>query len=387
MHRINQQSTEALKRLPMPLLQPPPSSSSSCIHSGNNSSMPDLLWISKQQQQHPSTHAHPLKNTIRISSNGVRYKFDGKQWRPLCESPDGYECRNLAFRSSLCQKHFYKLHLYKRPYIKSGNHISTPSNMSMLTLKRPLINSFDQQQYRHHSHHHPDEKKMEHHDVYDEEEEGNDDDSIQVLDNNEILMMHEDENNFKYESQPKFKYFNIDSALHSTNFDKNEIHRSDSGPALKIKRLDSTNNESVISNESDSASLTLSLSKVNESVRLGTPPLTRTEEKSIANELIFQLPADASFSMGEQLARRRANEIISDNYAQQIPTLNISSEWFYDFLLRNPRVPIHFQTWFATIKSAMPSTDQLIDIKIWELGLITRSVVASSSVSTGSSSP
>lgn len=143
----------------------------------------------------------------------------------------------------------------------------------------------------------------------------------------------------------------------------------------------------MISNESDNTSLTLSLSKVNESIRLGIPPLTRTEEKSIANELILQLPADASFSIGEQLARRRASEIISDNYAQQIPTISIHSEWFYDFLLRNPRIPIHFQTWFASIKSTMPSTDQLIDIKTWELGLITRSVVASSSVSTGSSSP
>ena len=200
--RLNQQATESLKRLPMPLIQHPQSSSSSSalIHTGNNSSMPDLLWISKQQQQHPSTHAHPLKNTIRISSNGIRYKFDGKQWRPLCESPDGYECRNLAFRSSLCQKHFYKLHLYKRPYIKSGNHVSPAGNMPMLALKRPLAHSYDQQQYHHHPHlhHHQHQqqqqehligKKIEHHNVYEggeEEAEEHDDDSVQVLDNNEV---------------------------------------------------------------------------------------------------------------------------------------------------------------------------------------------------------
>lgn len=164
-----------MKRIPMPIQPPPPpppppsSSSSSSIHPGSNSPMPDLLWISKQQQQHPSTHAHPLKNTIRVNSNGIRYKFDGKQWRPLCESPDGYECRNLAFRSSLCQKHFYKLHLFKRPYTKNG---SVPP----LSSKRPVSNSYE------YSHHHSNE----HDDIENEQEMYEDDDSIQVLENSDV---------------------------------------------------------------------------------------------------------------------------------------------------------------------------------------------------------
>lgn len=86
------------------------------------------------------------------------------------------------------------------------------------------------------------------------------------------------------------------------------------------------------------------------------------------------------------MARRRACEIVMDNYSQQISTINITSEWFYDFLLRNPRVPIHFQSWFSLIKTSIPSSDLLIDIKMWELGLITRSVIISSSLSTSSSS-
>lgn len=90
----------------------------------DSSTTQDLLWISKHQQQHPSTYAHPLKNTIRLDSRGIRYKFDGKQWRPLCESPDGHECRNVVFRSSLCQKHFYKMTVYKRPYHKHGTKSS-----------------------------------------------------------------------------------------------------------------------------------------------------------------------------------------------------------------------------------------------------------------------
>lgn len=133
--------------------------------------------------------------------------------------------------------------------------------------------------------------------------------------------------------------------------------------------------------------MAISLPKIAESVRLGVPPLTRTEEKSLANELITQLPSDASFTMGEQMARRRACEIVFDNYSHRFLCENISFEWFYDFMLRNPRVPIHFQTWFSSVKSTLPSSDQLIEIKIWELGLVTRSVVPSSSMSTSSSSP
>jgi len=99
-----------------------------------------------------------------------------------------------------------------------------------------------------------------------------------------------------------------------------------------------------------------------------------------------QLPTDVSFTIAEQMARRRVCEIVFDNYSHKLLSTNISSEWFYDFLLRNPRVPIHFQSWFSSVKSTLPASDQLIDIKIWELGLITRSVLPSSSISTSSSS-
>lgn len=174
-----------MKRIPMPIAPPaPPSSSSppSTHPTNNNPTMPDLLWISKQQQQHPSTHAHPLKNTIRLSSNGIRHKFDGKQWRPLCESPDGFECRNLAFRSSLCQKHFYKIHLFKRPYVKNGILLPPPlPGMPPLSLKRLLSHPYE----HHHQHHH--HSQNEHYDI-ENEHVGmyEDDNSIQVLDNNDV---------------------------------------------------------------------------------------------------------------------------------------------------------------------------------------------------------
>jgi hypothetical protein len=87
------------------------------------------------------------------------------------------------------------------------------------------------------------------------------------------------------------------------------------------------------------------------------------------------------------MARRRACEIVMDNYSHQFSPINIISEWFYDFLLRNPRVPIHFQSWFSSMKSTIPSSELLIDVKMWELGLVTRSIIPSSSISSSSSSP
>lgn len=151
-----------------------------------------------------------------------------------------------------------------------------------------------------------------------------------------------------------------------------------------VPRSESANSECNISNESKSSNAASQIPKLAESIHLGTPTLTRTEEKSLANELIAQLPTDTSFAVGEQTARQRVCEIIFDNYAQKIPMDNISPDWFYDFLLRNPRVPINFQSWFSSVQSTLPRSDQLIDIKMWELGLITRSFLSSSSVSTSS---
>lgn len=154
-----------------------------------------------------------------------------------------------------------------------------------------------------------------------------------------------------------------------------------------MKRSDSNNDDSVISNDSETLSLAATVPKVTESIRLGLPPLTRTEEKSLAHELIAQLPIDVSVVTGEQWARRRASEIVLDNYAHHISPINIHSEWFYDFLLRHPRVPIHFQLWFSSVNSALPASDRLNDIKMWELSLVTRSITSSATLSTSSSSP
>ncbi|CAF1366455.1 unnamed protein product [Adineta steineri] len=374
---MHQVPNETMKRFSISSSSMPvrPSTKNRVVH--------DLLWISKQQQQHPSINAHPLKNTIRINSRGVRFKFDGKQWRPLCQSSDGYECRNLAFRSSLCQKHFYKVHLIKRPYAQKSSTPSQFSDIPPISLKRPLPSEYEK---HHHFEHH---KSKEDNDELEENYE-NDDNSIEVIENHDAIVSKQETSH----SRSEYSFFTIDcdpqtvTDVSIINQVKSELSTTPyiSRTEVLTKYSDSINTESSISNESESSNLNISIPKIIETIRSDIPPLTRTEEKSLANELISQLPADVPLLVGEQMIRRRVCEIVFDNYSQKLSVGNISSEWFYDFLLRNPRIPIHFQTWFSSVKSILPLSDQLIDIKLWELGLITRSVISSSSISTSSSS-
>ncbi|CAF4964802.1 unnamed protein product, partial [Rotaria socialis] len=62
---MHQVPNETMKLIPLQPSPPIPSPVSTLL-STNNSLAQDLLWISKQQQQHPSTLSHPLKNTIRV---------------------------------------------------------------------------------------------------------------------------------------------------------------------------------------------------------------------------------------------------------------------------------------------------------------------------------
>ncbi|CAF1428215.1 unnamed protein product [Adineta steineri] len=374
---MHQVPNETMKRFSISSSSMPvrPSTKNRVVH--------DLLWISKQQQQHPSINAHPLKNTIRINSRGVRFKFDGKQWRPLCQSSDGYECRNLAFRSSLCQKHFYKVHLIKRPYAQKSSTPSQFSDIPPISLKRPLPSEYEKH------HHFEHQKSKEDNDELEENYE-NDDNSIEVIENHDAIVSKQETSH----SRSEYSFFTIDcdpqtvTDVSIINQVKSELSTTPyiSRTEVLTKYPDSINTESSISNESESSNLNISIPKIIETIRSDIPPLTRTEEKSLANELISQLLADAPLLIGEQMIRRRVCEIVFDNYSQKLTLGNISSEWFYDFLLRNPRIPIHFQTWFSSVKSTLPLSDQLIDIKLWELGLITRSVISSSSISTSSSS-
>lgn len=54
----------------------------------------------------------------------------------------------------------------------------------------------------------------------------------------------------------------------------------------------------------------------------------------------------------------------------------IAPEYFYDFLLRHPRVPLRYQNWFLRCKAIPPTTGCPIDTKMWTLSMIVRGATA-----------
>ena len=58
----------------------------------------------------------------------------------------------------------------------------------------------------------------------------------------------------------------------------------------------------------------------------------------------------------------------------------IAPEYFYDFLLRHPRVAIRFDRWFMRCKPLPPTTGCPIDIKVWTLAMMVRGVSGTDSM-------
>lgn len=50
----------------------------------------------------------------------------------------------------------------------------------------------------------------------------------------------------------------------------------------------------------------------------------------------------------------------------------ISPEYFYDYLLRYPRVALHYHNWFSKCKPIPPTTGSSIDTKVWSLTMMVR---------------
>lgn len=48
----------------------------------------------------------------------------------------------------------------------------------------------------------------------------------------------------------------------------------------------------------------------------------------------------------------------------------ITPEYFYDFLLRHPRVSLHFQHWFNRCKPCLPTSGCPIDTKLWTISMM-----------------
>ena len=126
---------------------------------------------------------------------------------------------------------------------------------------------------------------------------------------------------------------------------------------------------------------------ITEAIAKNTPPLTDFEEEYIASRLIDTLPRHAPMIDAQLYLHNEAIHVVKKNYRLKVghislndPTLfpcrsqmdAIAPEYFYDFLFRHPRVPIHFKHWFLRCKLQPPNTGCPIDTKVWSLAMIVR---------------
>jgi hypothetical protein len=58
----------------------------------------------------------------------------------------------------------------------------------------------------------------------------------------------------------------------------------------------------------------------------------------------------------------------------------IAPEYFYDFLLNHPSIPVHYSNWFLRCKPIPPSTGCQIDTKMWTLHMMVRGATTSDSM-------
>lgn len=107
-----------------------------------------------------------------------------------------------------------------------------------------------------------------------------------------------------------------------------------------------------------------------DSVDKKVPPLTEFEEEYLSTSLIQNLSMTCSMVDAQLYLHKEAIRLVQKNYRMKMES--ISSEYFFDFLLRHPHVPLHFQHWFNRCKPIIPTTGCPIDMKIWTISMMIR---------------
>lgn len=125
-----------------------------------------------------------------------------------------------------------------------------------------------------------------------------------------------------------------------------------------------------------------------ESIKRQIPPLTEFEEEYLSTFMIQTLPSTCSLIDAQLYLHEEAIRLILKNYRLKVRSNlfliilwmdrsliqmdTIAPDYFYDFLLRHPRVPLHFKHWFGNCKPIIPCTGSSIDTKIWTLSMMIR---------------
>ena len=107
----------------------------------------------------------------------------------------------------------------------------------------------------------------------------------------------------------------------------------------------------------------------------------RPSDFELSNQLFTPRRPTLSTSRGdvhreEELSFESRNDPLlewcTSSYGSISQMDTVSSEYFYDYLLRYPRVALHYSNWFSTCKPSPPSTGSPIDMKMWSLAMIVR---------------
>ena len=108
----------------------------------------------------------------------------------------------------------------------------------------------------------------------------------------------------------------------------------------------------------------------------GFPSLTVYEEIRLVNDLLNH-PLDSALTMteAELFSEKYVTSIAQTNYCHQMPF--VRKEFFFDFLLKYPHIILKHRQWFENFQpSLMPSSDDRIQLKKWQLGTLLNAHIA-----------
>ncbi|CAF4177314.1 unnamed protein product, partial [Adineta steineri] len=105
------------------------------------------------------------------------------------------------------------------------------------------------------------------------------------------------------------------------------------------------------------------------------PPLTDFEEEYIATRIMDKFPTTCLMLDVQFFVHDEAISVVRRNYRLKMDT--VAPEYFYDFLLRHPRIPLHYNKWFLRSKPTPPTTGCPIDTKVWTISMTVRGALAS----------
>ncbi|UJR27600.1 hypothetical protein I4U23_008881 [Adineta vaga] len=293
--------------------------------------------------QQPLT-SPPLKNTIRFienDQNNRREKYDGCRWRLVCTWQQN-ECTNLSHARQLCTKHNA---LQRNKELPKRKRKPLLTNASL-----PILN--------------PNNRKN----IYDRNEKFADDDNdIEILE--EYCVQPTTRQSMSSNVKLEMADFNVFSVENLDDADLLPSVKSEPAASSTYRPSSSTDIE-YVSSKTRANGLNIS-----ELMAKNIPPLTDFEEEYIASRLMEKFSTTSLMLDAQLFVHNEAINVVKRNYRLKMDT--IAPEYFFDFLLRHPRIALHYNHWFLRCKQAPPSTGCPIDTKVWTLSMIVRGAMAS----------